>query len=169
MYSLRSNWCAGHSRQGATLPVSQKPPGYSHQLCSAHRMLSTLFLSSQIIVTRSYAAFRAADLEWMVGPGYSLGWYILEKNHENQPRTMKNHEKPTWNHEKPWKTMKNRPPSKSAHFSWLTWGHNWPSWHSMRKWSFFVTYAGSQMTFMTQNEKVHIFRDFRVTTDLLDV
>ena len=44
-----------------------------------------------IIITRSYAALRAADLEWIVGPGYSLGGYILEKNHE----------KPTWNHEKP--------------------------------------------------------------------
>ena len=41
-------------------------------------------------VTRSYAALQAADLEWIVGPGYSLGGYILEKNHE----------KPTWNHEK---------------------------------------------------------------------
>ena len=55
--------------------------------------------------TRSYAALWAADLEWIVGPGYSLGGYILEKNHEktnlelwktmkNQPGTMKNHEKP---------------------------------------------------------------------------
>ena len=48
--------------------------------------------------TRSYAALRAADLDWIVGPGYCLGGYILEKNHENQPKTMKNHEKPTWNH-----------------------------------------------------------------------
>ena len=40
--------------------------------------------------TRSYAALRAADLEWIVGPGYSLGGYILEKKYE----------KPTWNHEK---------------------------------------------------------------------
>ena len=38
-----------------------------------------------IIITRSYAAPRAADLEWIVGPGYSL---------------EKHHEKPTWNHEK---------------------------------------------------------------------
>ena len=44
-----------------------------------------------VIVTRSYAALRAADLEWIVGPGYSFSGYILEKNHE----------KPTWNHEKP--------------------------------------------------------------------
>ena len=26
-----------------------------------------------IIIPRSYAALRAADLEWIVGPGYSLG------------------------------------------------------------------------------------------------
>ena len=25
-------------------------------------------------ITRSYAALRAADLDWIVGPGYSLGW-----------------------------------------------------------------------------------------------
>ena len=30
-----------------------------------------------IIITRSYAALWAADLEWIVGPGYSLGGYIL--------------------------------------------------------------------------------------------
>ena len=36
---------------------------------------------------------------------------------------------------------------ESDHFSSLTRGHKWPSWHSMRKWSFFVTYAGSQLTF----------------------
>ena len=37
----------------------------------------------------------------------------------------------------------------------------------MRKWWFFVTNAGSQLTFMTQNEKVMIFHDQRgVTTDL---
>ena len=43
-----------------------------------------------ITITRSYAALRAADLEWIVGPGYSLGGYTMEKHHE----------KPTWNHEK---------------------------------------------------------------------
>ena len=32
--------------------------------------------------TRSYAALRAADLDWIVGPGYSSGRYILETNHE---------------------------------------------------------------------------------------
>ena len=40
--------------------------------------------------TRSYGALRAADLDWIIGPGYSLGGYILEKKHE----------KLTWNHEK---------------------------------------------------------------------
>ena len=29
------------------------------------------------------------------------------------------------------------------HFSLLTRGHNWPSWHSMRKWWYSVSYAGS--------------------------
>ena len=28
--------------------------------------------------TRSYAALRAADLHWIVGPGYSSGEYFLE-------------------------------------------------------------------------------------------
>ena len=41
-------------------------------------------------ITRSYAALQAADLDWIVGPGYSLGGCIFEKNHENQPKTMKN-------------------------------------------------------------------------------
>ena len=49
-------------------------------------------------VTRSYAALWAADLDWIVGPGYSSGGYILEKNHEKPTRY---HEKPTWNHENP--------------------------------------------------------------------
>ena len=34
-----------------------------------------------IYITRSYAALRAADLDWIIGPGYSLSGYILEKNH----------------------------------------------------------------------------------------
>ena len=46
-------------------------------------------LCALIVNTRSYAALQAADLEWIVGPGYSLGGYTLEKHHE----------KPTWNHE----------------------------------------------------------------------
>ena len=46
-------------------------------------------------ITRSYAALRAADLDWIVGPGYSSGRYILGKNHE---KPTWNREKPTWNH-----------------------------------------------------------------------
>ena len=111
------------------------------------------------------------------------------KNHEKprktmeiQPGTMKNHEIPTWNHEKPlktnlepWKPMKNHEnmgpqlTSFGANEKVLTGWSNWPSWHRMRKWWFFVTYAGSQLTFMTQNEKVMIFCDPRgVKTDLHD-
>ena len=30
-------------------------------------------LSLLLLPTRSYAALRAADLDWIVGPGYSLG------------------------------------------------------------------------------------------------
>ena len=65
-------------------------------------------------ITKSYAALRAADLDWIVQPGYSSGRYILKKNHEkptwnhekltwnpeNRPETNKNHEIPTWNHKK---------------------------------------------------------------------
>ena len=62
---------------------------------------------------------------------------------KNQPGTMKNHPRTMKNHE-------NRP--------------------GMRKCSFFVTQGGSQLTFITQNEKVLIFRYPRgVTTDLLDI
>ena len=34
------------------------------------------------VQTRSYAALRAADLDWIIGPGYSSGGYILGENHE---------------------------------------------------------------------------------------
>ena len=41
-----------------------------------------IIISKSFVITRSYAALRAADLDWNVGPGYMLGRYILEKNHE---------------------------------------------------------------------------------------
>ena len=52
-----------------------------------------------------------------------------------------------------WQTCgPNRPLEwESDDFPWPTRGHNWPSWHRMRKWWFFVTYLHG------------------VTTDLLDV
>ena len=74
--------------------------------------------------TRSYAALRAADLDWIVEPGYSLGrvhsgerpwktnlepWKTMEtklktmKNHENTLKTMETNQKP-W---KPWNYLKN--------------------------------------------------------------
>ena len=60
------------------------------QQIKAHKVI--LASSSPLFKnTRSYAALRAADLGWIVGPGYNSGGYILEKNHE----------KPTWNPEKP--------------------------------------------------------------------
>ena len=54
-----------------------------------------------ILDTRSYAALRAEDLDWIVGPWYSLG-----RVHSWEKPTW-NHDKPTWNHEKPWKPTKN--------------------------------------------------------------
>ena len=41
-----------------------------------------VFVKLKIFLTRSCAALRAADLDWIIGPGYNLGGYILEKNHE---------------------------------------------------------------------------------------
>ena len=73
--------------------------------CSVHIATDTsstkCILCIHLLFTRSCAALRAADLDWIVGSGYSLGGYILKKNHKKQPGTMKKHEKPTWNREKP--------------------------------------------------------------------
>ena len=56
--------------------------------------------------TRSYAALRAADLDWIVRPGYSLGRvHSGKKTMKNQPGTMKNHE----NHETTLKNHRNQP------------------------------------------------------------
>ena len=89
------------------------------------------------INTRSYAALRAADLDWIIGLGYRLGGYILEKNHE----------KPTWSHEKswktnlkPWKTMKtnlepwktNLEPQKTMKTDLEPWKTNLEPWKTMK-------------------------------------
>ena len=61
-----------------------------------------------ITITRPRAALRTAGLDWIVGPGYSSGRYILEKNHEE----------PTWNHENHENqpgTMKNQPVTMKNH------------------------------------------------------
>ena len=52
------------------------------QLLSMHRYFLFSVMFSSFPLTRSYAALWAADLDWIVGPGYSSGGYILKKNHE---------------------------------------------------------------------------------------
>ena len=52
-------------------------------------------------LTRSYAALRAADLDWIVGPGYSLG-------------RVNSGEKPWKTNLEPWKTMEtNQKPGRN--------------------------------------------------------
>ena len=43
-----------------------------HHYCNKNRMKITFFDD-----TRSCAALRAADLDWIVGPDYSLGGYFF--------------------------------------------------------------------------------------------
>ena len=76
-----------------------------HVAYSCHGRFSGLLRSAKHVVradlakmwmkvfirTRFCAALRAADLDWIIGPGYSLGGYILEKTMKNQPGTKKNH------------------------------------------------------------------------------
>ena len=40
-------------------------------------IINIITIDMIIITTRSYAALRAADLDWIVGPEYSSGGYIL--------------------------------------------------------------------------------------------
>ena len=86
-----------HARRiarAATHPGPASPP-FSHIRYVLHQLFNLLSarLSTLIVMltftcqvwafkyTRSYAALRAADLDWIVGQGYSLGGYILEKKH----------------------------------------------------------------------------------------
>ena len=64
-------------------------PGFAARASKSYIAIHIFYII--LCYTRSYAALRVADLDWIIGPGYSFGGYILEKNHE----------KPTWNHEKP--------------------------------------------------------------------
>ena len=75
---------------------------------SGAKVLGIVQLLSKTIVwmTRSYAALRAADLDWIIGPGYSSGGYIFGG-------------KPWKTNLEPWKTRNNGKTS-------LTQGHNWP-------------------------------------------
>ena len=84
-------------------------------------------LKSKFERTRSYVAL------WAAGLGLS-GQDAFAQWHSFDPKNV------TW---------QTRGPTEweSDHFLLPTRGHNWPSWHTMRKWSFFVTHAGSQLTF----------------------
>ena len=68
-----------------------------------------------LLCTRSYAALRAADLDWIVGPGYSLGgtfWRKTMGTNQKPWKTMKPPWKTMETNQKPWKTMK--PPWKTT-------------------------------------------------------
>jgi len=103
---------------------------------------------------------RKTNLEpWKTMKNHEKPW----KKHE---KPTWNHEKLTWNHEKPWK--KQQKTNFILHFCntfHLHWGSTAFLWSKKRhmtntrpqptsgisKCSFFVTSAGSQLTFMTQN------------------
>ena len=51
--------------------IRQPPPDKEAALDTFNLFL--LIIAVIIIITRSYAALRAADLDWIVGPGYSPG------------------------------------------------------------------------------------------------
>ena len=57
-------------------------------------MVTMINAALLVYVTRSYAALRAADLDWIIGPGYSLSGYNWRKTMKNKPGTIRNHEKP---------------------------------------------------------------------------
>ena len=55
-------------------------PGAEGEFCGGEGVMEVWVTGSKykgIIKTRSYAALRAADLDWIVGPEYSLGGYIF--------------------------------------------------------------------------------------------
>ena len=47
--------------------------GCGQTLCKPGMIIAALHWLQFFSSTRSYAALRAADLDWIVGPGYSLG------------------------------------------------------------------------------------------------
>ena len=59
-----------------TLEIRNVATGSFHQ-----EMLASNYLICFFVSTRSYAALRAADLDWIVGPGYSLGCRNKQKRH----------------------------------------------------------------------------------------
>ena len=89
-----------HKRIQVSVPVAKSE--YFHDLQNLRDPEDRVRFFSLLISTRSYAALRAADLDWIVRPGHSWGKYIWRKtmkNHENQPGTMKNQPETMKNHE----------------------------------------------------------------------
>ena len=87
-----------------------------------------------ICPTRSYAALRAADLDWIIGPGYSLG-------------RVHSGEKPWKTNLEPWKTMEtNQKPWKTMKLPWKTMETNQKPWKTLKLRD--VTHTGSQLTSM---------------------
>ena len=62
--------------------VEQKKAEHVRGDCVDAAVLERQLGFVNICFTRSYAALRAADLDWIIGPGYSSGGYILGENHE---------------------------------------------------------------------------------------
>ena len=81
-----------------------------------------------ISLTRSYAALRAADLDWIVGPGYSLG-----RGHSGE-KTWKTNLEPWQTNLEPWKTMEtNQKPWKTMKLPWKTMETNQKPWKFQKK------------------------------------
>ena len=73
--------------------------------------------------TRSYAALRAADLDWIVGPGYSFG-----RVHSGE-KPWKTNLEPWQTNLEPWKTMEtNQKPWKTMKLPWKTMETNQKPW-----------------------------------------
>ena len=83
------------------------------QFSSANFIWETIY----IIYTRSYATLRAADLDWIVGPGYSLG-----RVHSGEKPWKANLEpwKTMETNQKPWKTLKLRDVTYTGQFIYFS-------------------------------------------------
>ena len=77
----RAQLCDKHSWGSEILSLGQSsyplPPSFGPE----KENISFKQICVILTITRSYAALRAADLDWIVGQGYSSGGYILEKKH----------------------------------------------------------------------------------------
>ena len=53
--------------------VTHRVQYLTHSFWPLYQEASSFYFDEKFDQTRSYAALRAADLDWIVGPGYSLG------------------------------------------------------------------------------------------------